>query len=144
MLAAQVLRINVDKPVGTVVTELTGWIFRENQPFQSRSVQAGALVSENPGSIFIRLLRCFDGGAEGTGDVEAETAKSTQAACGTVTFDARDTGLSLNKQPSAPGSYAIPTIASVGAKGAGGLEQYDNGTAPTAGSDGFVTVRVVG
>ena len=104
----------------------------------------GVGVGESGGQSSFGSYVVSTGGAEGTGDVEAETAKSTQAACGTVTFDARDTGLSLNKQPSAPGSYAIPTIASVGAKGAGGLEQYDNGTAPAAGSDGFVTVRVVG
>ena len=104
----------------------------------------GVGVGESGGQSSFGSYVVSAGGAEGTGDAHSDNHESSQAACGTVTFNARDTGLSLNKQPPNPGSYYIPTIASVGAKGAGGLEQYDNGTAPTAGADGFVTVRVVG
>jgi hypothetical protein len=104
----------------------------------------GVGVGESGGQSSFGSYVVSTGGTEGSGDAHADTHASSQAACGTVTFNARDTGLSLNKQPPNPASYYIPTIASVGAKGAGGVEQYDNGTAPTAGADGFVTVRVVG
>jgi len=104
----------------------------------------GSAGSAGTGSTFGSYVTS-GGGAAGTHEATNESGPAYQAAMGEVTFDARDTGRSLHKHPNDAASVD-PRLSqpSVSVKGTGGKAQYDNGAAPEAGTDGFVTVRVVG
>ncbi len=89
------------------------------------------------------------GGDGGTRDaVTGASSTPAQAACGSVTFDARVTGMNLNVQAAPYSSTAERLqIGSTGSRGAGGREGVDYihpAGEGLAGTDGFVTVRVVG